>query len=647
MAHFLSTVDEPSFKNAIEANKLVKVCDISSSSDMSGTFIRGFVHIKWPSMVIRDTLQLKIILKSLPSDTSSSLNEITVYLRGKYADDCEQLALKDFVWLFSPNVDLAPKGKSDDHHNLLYMSDEFKTGPLYVLKSDKPSRSTGNTKRPAHLLDIDPSLMNPSKKAEAHSILYQYKQLGELRDGETANVYGVVKFFKPPYASKGTDFTCLVNLVDPSCPDGFRCVMFSKEEKLLPHIRTTGDIVRIHRLKVQTYQSNLQGVAQKGLSCVVFDGKQGQPFDARSGHRNITFTDNDKKTVESLREWTVQQTDMLDKRTICYLNIIQPSTHFDLICQVVGIAEVSQHSCTIIRVCDGFQPPANVKRALVDMQQFDQQLASMVEQDGYFSDVFAYDDHSVTAAKLKPGQYICLRNCHAVVIESTSGQDEDNPSSQLVQICLHKGTAYGRGIVILSETDDNVMDLKKRMWDGNGRKDESQEQVISRLLISNSDKIKFSTIEDIIEHPKVPGVFRCQAKVTKVFPSMSNEWKRFVCSRCHYGKNTACLVDDDMIGCRAGGRCDFHEDKLFYIYLTDDSCTLEVIVCSDDLMDFVGGNQQQNNDESLTKRLEAAASILTSRNNHNKLPVIDCLLKSYSNVVGVIRYRIFGTVLIM
>jgi hypothetical protein len=46
------------------------------------------------------------------------------------------------------------------------------------------------------------------------------------------------------------DLACLVKLVDPSCPTGFNCMMFSREEKLLPQIRAEGDILRIHRIKV-------------------------------------------------------------------------------------------------------------------------------------------------------------------------------------------------------------------------------------------------------------------------------------------------------------------------------------------------------------------------------------------------------------
>lgn len=33
---------------------------------------------------------------------------------------------------------------------------------------------------------------------------YVYTSLNHLKDGTIVNLYGVVKFFKPPYVSKGT-----------------------------------------------------------------------------------------------------------------------------------------------------------------------------------------------------------------------------------------------------------------------------------------------------------------------------------------------------------------------------------------------------------------------------------------------------------
>uniref|UniRef100_A0A9L0RWX3 Protection of telomeres 1 n=1 Tax=Equus caballus TaxID=9796 RepID=A0A9L0RWX3_HORSE len=45
---------------------------------------------------------------------------------------------------------------------------------------------------------------------------YVYTPLNQLKSGTIVNVYGVVKFFKPPYLSKGTEETLHLSAVKPS-----------------------------------------------------------------------------------------------------------------------------------------------------------------------------------------------------------------------------------------------------------------------------------------------------------------------------------------------------------------------------------------------------------------------------------------------
>lgn len=59
---------------------------------------------------------------------------------------------------------------------------------------------------------------------------------------------------------------------------------------------------------------------------------------------------------------------------------------------------------------------------------------------------------------------MCLHNCHAAVIETAEGSpghEVDGQHEQLVELSLHRGTSYGRGISTLSDTDPEVIELKK------------------------------------------------------------------------------------------------------------------------------------------------------------------------------------------
>nr|KAF6419189.1 protection of telomeres 1 [Rousettus aegyptiacus] len=78
---------------------------------------------------------------------------------------------------------------------------------------------------------------------------YVYTPLNELKSGMIVNVYGVVKFFKPPYLSKGTDYCSVVTIVDQTNAK-LTCLLFSGNYEALPMIYKNGDIVRFHRLKV-------------------------------------------------------------------------------------------------------------------------------------------------------------------------------------------------------------------------------------------------------------------------------------------------------------------------------------------------------------------------------------------------------------
>ena len=91
---------------------------------------------------------------------------------------------------------------------------------------------------------------------------YIYTKLAELKVNTVINVYGVVKFFKSPFKTKGSDFVCTLSLVDPSLPSmdsSFKCVLFSKSKEGLPSVKAVGDVVRFQHLGVGHYQGELQG----------------------------------------------------------------------------------------------------------------------------------------------------------------------------------------------------------------------------------------------------------------------------------------------------------------------------------------------------------------------------------------------------
>jgi protection-of-telomeres protein 1 len=103
----------------------------------------------------------------------------------------------------------------------------------------------------------------------------------DLSGGEL-NLYGVVSFIKDVYRTKGSDWCCTLTLVDPSWQgtadqnnDGLKCQLFADESSLPPLGTGVGDIVRLHRVKVNTYKGELQVQKSYGFSSLTFNGRVG------------------------------------------------------------------------------------------------------------------------------------------------------------------------------------------------------------------------------------------------------------------------------------------------------------------------------------------------------------------------------------
>lgn len=89
--------------------------------------------------------------------------------------------------------------------------------------------------------------------------VYTYTELANLRDQLTANVLGVVKYFKKPFQTRRSDYCSSLCLVDPTLPSGFKCVLFTKHKNNLPSIHAVGEIVCFRHLSIGKYNRELQG----------------------------------------------------------------------------------------------------------------------------------------------------------------------------------------------------------------------------------------------------------------------------------------------------------------------------------------------------------------------------------------------------
>ncbi|XP_039095629.1 protection of telomeres protein 1 isoform X2 [Hyaena hyaena] len=330
------------------------------------------------------TAVLKIALQE-QENSDSEINTINVLFFGKLAKDCAKVFYEgDTIAVAGFTVLSASSSTSRDGKHCLFLKafEDFRSTVYVYVKSVRDFSTESMTLVPT-----------------AH---YIYTPLNQLKGGTIVNVYGVVKFFKPPYLSKGTDYCSVVTIVDQTNVK-LTCLLFSGNYEALPIIYKNGDIVRFHRLKIQVYKKETQGITSSGFASLTFEGTLGAPIIPRTSSKYFNFTAEDHRMVEALRVWA--STHISPSSTLVKLCDVQPLQYFDLTCQLLGKAEV-----------DG---------------------ASFL---------------------LKVGSFLRIYSLHTKL---QSVNLENQATLLALEFHLHGGTSYGRGIRVLPESNSDVDQLKK------------------------------------------------------------------------------------------------------------------------------------------------------------------------------------------
>lgn len=105
---------------------------------------------------------------------------------------------------------------------------------------------------------------------------YTYVKLCDLRPGSNSvNVMGVVVLFKPPYKSKGSDYTCTVEIVDEGCEQTpVPIIFFNRDIDKLPKTCNIGNVLCTRRVDIAEFQQRLQGKCRNYCSWLIWDGER-------------------------------------------------------------------------------------------------------------------------------------------------------------------------------------------------------------------------------------------------------------------------------------------------------------------------------------------------------------------------------------
>ena len=153
-----------------------------------------------------------------------------------------------------------------------------------------------------HASVSDSARAPPKKKANRRnsSAGYMYTELAALQRGE-ANVVGVVAGFTLPHETMN-DLMMTLSLTGPSIhPRALSVNVFARDEASLPDFLAVGDVVRAHRLTIQTHKGVLQGVGNsKRTSWVVWHGDGAR----KATSSTFTCTIEDRQRVHALQSWS-------------------------------------------------------------------------------------------------------------------------------------------------------------------------------------------------------------------------------------------------------------------------------------------------------------------------------------------------------
>ena len=81
-------------------------------------------------------------------------------------------------------------------------------------------------------------------------IIDRNKEAGQGRNA-TVNIYAAVQSLSPPKITKRGDWMITVTLIDDSCTTPVVLNIFCKEQSQLPKVVWMGDIIRVHRARVE------------------------------------------------------------------------------------------------------------------------------------------------------------------------------------------------------------------------------------------------------------------------------------------------------------------------------------------------------------------------------------------------------------
>ncbi|XP_049987240.1 protection of telomeres protein 1-like isoform X4 [Alexandromys fortis] len=377
---------------------------------------------------------------------------------------------------------------------------------------------------------------------------YTYTPLNLLKDGAVVNVCGVVKFFKPPYLSKGTDYCSVVTIVDQTGVK-LTCLLFSRKYEDLPVIYKVGDIVCFRGLKIRVYKNELQAISNYGFASLTFDGTVMSPVTLRTSGKNFNITALDHNMVEALRAWA--STHVPPSSTLLPLSDVHPMQYCDLTCQLLGKAEVDGTSF-LLKVWDGTRTKFPSWRVCIQDLVLEGDLSHILRLRNLVIDVVVYDNHVQMAKSLQIGSFLRIYSLHTRLQPVNS---ESMTSLIRLEFHLHGGTSYGRGIRVLPESNPDVDQLKRALESvdlaaiqpsNDTWQSEDEDDCLTPSKLTDHHYLEKTPLSAILQQ-RAPQQYRILAKLRSYEPRRLFQSVKLLCPKCNSLQEVPCEENVDKI----------------------------------------------------------------------------------------------------
>ena len=359
---------------------------------------------------------------------------------------------------------------------------------------------------------------------------HKYIPLKDLKlDMGRINVAGVVNFFKQPQQSRGNDYFISFTLIDKTTPTNpMSTIVFHPLESKLPQIDRIGRVVLLRNVKVNTFSDNLQVVAYKFSTYLVFPPDSLSPISVSEG---ASLSKHDLDVVKALQESSSEDDDIVSSskklKRVC--NVL-PMDTFDMIGMVCNIHNLVEDRVVTLTLVDGTQPKFNCAKHIGSPDS-----NHCLEYSSLCVTIVVYDFYAIKGSgQLAPGDYIFLQNIKAGVVH---GVLDNGDKIKYVQFTITTGERVT--LCKLPGTDLTVKSIKKsleaykRVGQNSPRPPICYHTLEDRVTYNLHSYMRFSSVNEVICSTQVPTKYRMRVQPIDIRESSVEEVVTLYCKECY------------------------------------------------------------------------------------------------------------------